>query len=314
MRRILKYTFFAVLFSHTVKGQVNESFIKYTYEPLRQFENEALIVHAKYNSEILQQEIGYAIYLPEQYYQNPDTLFPVLYFLHGSGGNYVNQSNSAIIWHEATSDFFPETVIVFVNSIFGNYYLGDSYFSILEELMPHIVQTYRVSDKRECTAITGFSSGGAGAVKFGLNNSEKFSQTLSMSGGSFNGLPDQINTYLNQGTEDLLIRASVGEEDRYISSSRWFKSEMESAEIPFEYKEYPDIRHSMTECFDDSLFRAETLEWQVNSFQTTCPVPERISVIPELSYEELPFVDEYRPVNPLPLPVPEFSVNTKTRD
>ncbi|MFT5498753.1 MAG: enterochelin esterase-like enzyme [Kiritimatiellia bacterium] len=43
--------------------------------------------HLTFKSEAAQQEVGYCIYLPPGYGENPEQRYPVIYNLHGNGGN-----------------------------------------------------------------------------------------------------------------------------------------------------------------------------------------------------------------------------------
>jgi hypothetical protein len=290
----------------TCYAQVHIPYIKYTYDELPALNNGAGFYHCKYFSAIYNTEIGYLIYLPKHYFEVPDTIFPVLYYLHGSGGNYIKESSKAIKWQDSTDNIFPEMVIVLTNLIDDSYSLKNGEASIADELRNHIINTYRVSDQGECTAICGFSMGGQGAMQLSLRHSQQFSQVVSLSGAPFMGLEDHISYYLTNGTGKLKIRATTGTEDIFRSSSYRLKEELESAGIPFDYKEYEGIEHNATKIFNDSTYRTETFLWQKENLLSTCPVTIRNAELPIIGEYDLPFVDEYNPMGSTPVPPDGF--------
>jgi enterochelin esterase-like enzyme len=283
-------------------AQVLAPYIKYTYDDLNVFDNGAKFYHCKYFSNVFNTEVGYLIYLPKHYFENPDSIFPVMYYMHGSGGNYVSEYKRAVVWNQGMENELPEMVMVMTNLVDENYHMVNFEKTMIEELRTHIIQTYRVSDKGECTAVSGFSLGGQASMLIALKHSQLFSQGLSFSGAPFLDLDDYISNYLNSGTGELNIRVTVGTIDRAISSSHYLKKELTSAGILFDYKEYEGIAHSSSQAFNDSAYRTETFLWQKENFLRTCPVPLRSAEIPQIAELDLPFVDEYNPVASTPLP------------
>jgi enterochelin esterase-like enzyme len=287
-------------------AQVLTPYIKYTYDDLNVFDNGAKFYHCKYFSNLFNTEVGYLIYLPKHYFENPDSIFPVMYFMHGSGGNYVGQFKPAVVWNQGMEDILPEMVMVMTNLVDENYHMVNFEKTMIEELRTHIINTYRVSDKGECSAVSGFSLGGQAAMLIALKHSQLFSQVLSFSGAPFLDLKDQIEIYLSSGTGNLNIWATVGTIDRTISSNHYLRDKLTTAGIPFDYKEYEGIGHSFSQVFNDSAYRTETFIWQKENFLRTCPVTLREAEIPQIAELDLPFVDEYNPLGSNPLPPEGF--------
>ncbi len=114
------------------------------------------------------------ILLPPGYYDNPDEHYPVIYFLHGAGGN---QNSYSTIYSHTYSMINNGTVhpfilvkpdgscppymgSVYVNSIlYGNY---EDY--LVFDLVAWIDSTYRTIPERQFRCITGHSMGGGGAA------------------------------------------------------------------------------------------------------------------------------------------------------
>lgn len=118
-------------------------------------------------------EVKYTIYIPASYDENPGQEFPVLYLLHGGGGNYdtyVCQIKlTSTIEQLLEKGTFGPTIIVMPEGDMG--WWMDSkdgtkpYQSfLLEELVPHIDNTYRTLEGREHRAIGGLSMGGFGSI------------------------------------------------------------------------------------------------------------------------------------------------------
>jgi hypothetical protein len=308
LRRIL-FIFIMFCYFPICPAQVYSPYIKYNYDELPVLGNGAKFYHCKYYSNVFGTEVGYLIYLPKHYFEVTDSIFPVMYYMPGSGGNYFSEAKRAMYWHEAMNDSFPEMVIVLTNIVEENYYMVKFEATLIDELRTHIINTYRVSDQGECSSFCGFSLGGQGAILIGLKHSDLFSQVISLSGAPFLKLGDQINYYLSNGTGKLNIRATVGTKDRTISSSRFLKEELTSAGIPFDYKEYEGFEHSSSQIFNDSAYRTETFNWQKECLSRTCPVPLRSQKIPAIGEFDLPFVNEYNPISSTPLPPNGFKFN-----
>ncbi len=127
----------------------------------------------------------YNVTFPRAYEADKNVRFPVLYLLHGLGGNYKN-------WVEKTalSEFAANHGIIIVNPEGGNGWYSDSasipndkYESyIIEELIPEIDKIFRTIAERNGRAVAGLSMGGFGALKFGVKYPEKFVFAASMSG------------------------------------------------------------------------------------------------------------------------------------
>ena len=137
--------------------------------------------HKTYRSALMNIDIGYVIYLPPDY-NNSTERYPVLYSLHGMGGN-ENQNPS--FYRDAlqsgiSNKTFSPMIVVFVNGR-GNTFYSDSKdgqvkceSTIIQELIPHIDAAYRTKADRLHRAIEGFSMGGFGALMLGFKHYDMF--------------------------------------------------------------------------------------------------------------------------------------------
>src|SRR6266853_4190395 len=137
-----------------------------------------------FRSAILSSSVRYCVFLPASY-SSPDAKaqrYPVLYLLHGLGGN----EQTAVVsgeWNvlqdlrrdHKVGDFLvvaPDGWNTFyINSRDSKTLYGDFF---LREFMPFIERTYRVRAGRAARGISGFSRGGYGALRIGLAHPELF--------------------------------------------------------------------------------------------------------------------------------------------
>jgi enterochelin esterase-like enzyme len=142
-----------------------------------------------FKSQLVDSEVSYLIYLPPDYETNTARRYPVVYWLHGFGGNpragaaFVKPLDAAIRAGKA-----PAMIVVLVNGIAASFYCDspngkqpvDS--MITKELIPHVDATYRTIAQRESRAVEGFSMGGYGAAHLGFKHPNLFGLVSIMSG------------------------------------------------------------------------------------------------------------------------------------
>ncbi|NLE00548.1 MAG: prolyl oligopeptidase family serine peptidase [Fibrobacter sp.] len=140
------------------------------------------ITHSTYHSSAMNVDIGFNIYLPPNYNTSTDR-YPVIYSLHGMGGNENSNCNAYrdILQNGINGKQFPAVIVVFVNGR-GNTFYSDSKdgtvkceTTIMNELIKHIDATYRTKADRAQRAIEGISMGGFGTLMLGFKHPETFS-------------------------------------------------------------------------------------------------------------------------------------------
>ena len=186
--------------------------------------------HRQFHSESMDRTVGYQIYLPPEYQSEPNRRFPVVYFLHGAGGNESSDAGLAARVHtEILAGRIRPTIYVFPNGGKRSGYRDweDSYvrseMMLVEELGRIIDQEFRSIDQPGARALCGFSMGGGGAVRLTLKYPERFGAAASLaaaldvskkSGGGDNCYVhasalskkqrDRLRLYLVIGDEDFL--------------------------------------------------------------------------------------------------------------
>lgn len=133
-------------------------------------------------SEILQKGISYSVYLPYNYVSSTDS-FPVLYLLHGYGGDHTSWLTRCAIHKVLDSLITLQQISPFIvvmpdgeNSYFINDYQADYRFedAFITEFIPAIEKLYRVKTDKSKRAIGGLSMGGYGAVMHGIRYPQLF--------------------------------------------------------------------------------------------------------------------------------------------
>ncbi len=143
----------------------------------------------KFASKILNREVAYSIYLPEDYGVS-ERMYPVLYLLHGWSDNetsWLQMGHVKTIADNAiASGCATEMIIVMPDA--GETWYVDSYDGkeryeqmFFEELIPYIESTYRARPDRQYRAIAGLSMGGYGSFLYSLHHPDYFTACAPLS-------------------------------------------------------------------------------------------------------------------------------------
>ena len=237
-----------------------------------------------FDSKTAAQPVSCYVFTPESYDTNKEQRFPVLYWLHGSGGSSPGSAAQvAQRYGEAMrAGKIPPMIMVFPNGLpmgmwcdwkDGSVKLETMFF---EELMPHIDQHFRTLAKREGRIIEGFSMGGYGAARLGFKFPQLFAAVSLLGAGplqpDFNEAPragprgrDQVLGTVYDGDmayyraqspwliaeqnaeklrSGLLIRQIIGDRDETLGFNRGFKQHLDALKIPHTYRQLPDIPHN----------------------------------------------------------------------
>jgi S-formylglutathione hydrolase FrmB len=172
-----------------------------------------------FRSAVLHSSVHYCVFLPANY-SSPDSKarrYPVLYLLHGLGGNEQSAAVSGE-WTElqdlrraqAVGDFLvvaPDGCDTFyINSRDGKTLYGDFF---LREFMPFIERTYRIRAERSTRGITGFSMGGYGALRIAFAHPELFGSVSSHSAALMRDPPEGVNAGASGGNLAARILTNV---------------------------------------------------------------------------------------------------------
>lgn len=134
-------------------------------------------------SEVMQLHWNYRVYIPKGYRENLGKKYPVLYFLHGWGGNVTNATDKTRIDSQTVLDQLISNgeidpmIVVFVDGFNSCYVDGPTFkmkSAIVNDLIPFIDSNYRTLNNKNSRAIAGISMGGFGSLNIGLSNIEMF--------------------------------------------------------------------------------------------------------------------------------------------
>ena len=228
-------------------------------------------------SEVLAgKEVSYLIYLPEGYDQ-ATTRYPVIYWLHGMGGNQAGGAMMFLPQVQAAvrEGVLPPAIVVLVNGMVKSFYCDSSDGQrpvesvIVKDLIPHVDATYRTIAKREGRLIEGYSMGGYGAAHLGLKYPELFAAVVVNAGALLS--PDVANIpkdgpmfgvfgadnarrraehprELARANADQLrgrtrIRIGCGSRDHLLAVNQDLHEVLGELEIDHQYEVVPDVAH-----------------------------------------------------------------------
>jgi S-formylglutathione hydrolase FrmB len=149
-------------------------------------------------SKILGHPVAYCVILPRGYDTDKATQYPVLYFLHGLGGNeqvLLESGGMNEIEDLRAANTIQEFLVVapnggrsfYINSRDGHVRYEDF---LIKEFIPFIESHYRIRATREERGITGVSMGGYGALRLGLKYPELFGSMSAHSAALIDKLPN----------------------------------------------------------------------------------------------------------------------------
>lgn len=186
--------------------------------------------HRSFYSSAVGTGVSYFVYRPEIY--DADTLrrFPVLYWLHGSGGGVpgvrrlVTHFDAAIRGGQT-----PPMLVVFVNGLTNSMWCDSKdgrvpmETVVITELVPHIDATFRTIASRDGRLIEGLSMGGYGAARLGLKHHDLFGAVSILGGGPLQQEFDVSDTpRANVAQARALFDAVYGNDQEYFrAQSPW---------------------------------------------------------------------------------------------
>lgn len=241
------------------------------------------VQHLTFPSQLAGCEVGYCVYLPKLYSENTEQRFPVIYNLHGNGGNeFTGLAAADLLNQQIKSQKFPPLLMVMFNGGKSTFYKNsaDGKFPIesifLEEFIPHIDQTYRTIADGKGRCIEGFSMGGRGATRLAIKHPQMFCSLFCQAGNvprllNFydEALPEHrpllllgadrkaweaddvfLNAEKNAASirQHLRIQIACGtKDDGHLPTVRDFHQHLTALKIDHTYIELKDLAHRRTE-------------------------------------------------------------------
>ena len=263
------------------------------------------VTHRTFFSKALNREVGYLIYLPPDYDSATGRHYPVIYNLHGAGGNELHGTEEALILDEGIrAGKLPPMIMAMPNGGTVTLY-QDSYDGkwpaetlIIREFIPFIDRTYRTIADRSGRAIEGFSMGGRGSTRLAMKYPGMFCSLFDQSGNvmhtsrEFNPADAAAVAYLGPDSERygendayLLLKKNLdaikgkmriqiwcGTQDpQHIQTIREFHQALLDAGVDHTYMEIEGLAHNRTEMV--RRYRNIWFDYHVESFRRSGALP-----------------------------------------
>lgn len=234
-------------------------------------------------SAVVGTKVSYHLYTPPAYEAEPERRFPVVYWLHGTGGGLAGIPWLVAHFDEAIrAGRMPPALVVFVNGLplgmYCDWQDGAAPVEtvIMRELLPQVDANFRTIAAREGRLIEGFSMGGYGAARLGLKFPEVFGAVSILAGGpldlEFQGPRAKGNpvererilkrvfggdlegfkaqsplTLAEQNADairnEVLVRLAVGDRDFTAGLNRAFAEHLRKLNIPHTFTRVPGVEH-----------------------------------------------------------------------
>ena len=143
-----------------------------------------------FDSAVAKAKVSYHLYTPEVYDTGVGQRFPVLYWLHGSGGGLAGIGPvSAWFGRAIREGKIPPMLVVFPNGLASSMWCDSKDGGVpmetivIKELLPHLDATLRTIATREGRILEGFSMGGYGAARLGFKYPQLFGAVSILAGG-----------------------------------------------------------------------------------------------------------------------------------
>jgi enterochelin esterase-like enzyme len=243
--------------------------------------------------------INFIIYTPPGY-EEDDKQFPVLYFLHGRGGNHFLYWGSisqvipeaggdagAWISELINNEIIPPMIIVTPDDADG-FWGQDNDIMITEELINHIDTNWRTIPNRTGRAIEGFSMGGMGASRYASRHADLYCSTIIMAAPHVEELiPDWEQNRREIIRKDLNVRLVVGNEDRQLEPMQILHRSLNSQVISHQFDIVSDVGHNVGELYN--RVGIEGLQFHAECFDNSDPIQLYPVYLPNVARFYIPY-------------------------
>jgi enterochelin esterase-like enzyme len=192
-----------------------------------------------FDSATARTKVSYHIYTPEIYDTEKTRRFPVLYWLHGTGGGLaglqplVKHFDSAIC-----SGKIAPMLIVFPNGLAESMWCDSKDGKVpmetvvVKELVPHVDATFRTIAAREGRLIEGFSMGGYGAGRIGFKYPDLFGGVSMLGAGPLDlDFKGPRATAKPEERERIFTNVWGSDIEYYRAQSPWVLAEQNKASL-----------------------------------------------------------------------------------
>lgn len=224
-----------------------------------------------YYSSTVGNERGAVVYTPPGF--SPNGKYPVLYLLHGIGGDefeWLNNGHPQVILDNLYAENKIEPMIVVLpngramkdDSASGDIYgrekvqaFANFEQDLLTDLIPFIEANFPVYTDREHRALAGLSMGGGQSLNFGLGNLDKFAWVGGFSSAPNTKSPEELVPDPAEAKKMLeLLWISCGDADNLIRFSQQTHDYLTENQVPHLYHIIPGGKHDF-EVWKNGLYQ-----------------------------------------------------------
>ena len=187
------------------------------------------LVYVTYESSAAAARVSFHVYTPPQYDRETDRRFPVLYWLHGTGGGVGGIARVTAHFDAAiAAGKIAPMIVVFPNGLATGMWTDSAdgrrpvETILVKEIVPQVDRSYRTIASAEGRIIEGFSMGGLGAARLGFRHPDLFGTISMIAAGpldpDFNGPRARGNPALRRRVLDEVHGGSLA---RFRAESAW---------------------------------------------------------------------------------------------
>ena len=225
----------------------------------------------------------YLVYTPPGYDPRAETVYPVLYLLHGWSNTvdtWTTTLQADLILDNllAAGKIKPMVVVIplaygdmrFINGPIGEMWKhkdivdhNTSLFSqaLLTEVIPQVEKTYAIRHDRDGRAIAGLSMGGLESLTVGLAHTDKFAYIGGFSAAvHLIDLPTQFGALTPKSTDLHLLWIACGVDDGLLKANQTLAAYLKSKDLPVTEVETPGAHVSFV--WRDNLIHFTPLLFQ----------------------------------------------------
>jgi polyhydroxybutyrate depolymerase len=181
--------------------------------------NTERVQYQTFDSTAALSKVSYHIYTPEVYEKEKDRHFPVLYWLHGTGGGLAGIKPLSEFFDDAIrAEKIPPMLVVFPNGLANSMWCDSKDRTVpmetvvIKELIPHVDSTFRTVANRDGRLLEGFSMGGYGAGRLGFIHSEMFGTVSILAGGPMDLEFQGPRTRSNPAEREQILHDTFGDD------------------------------------------------------------------------------------------------------